>query len=60
MTISTAGDGERDLLVSYISEVPVWKSTIASSFRAMASHSCRAGPLSTTQSEKTGRTWNCH
>ena len=27
MTISTAGNGERDLLVSYISEVPVWKST---------------------------------
>jgi hypothetical protein len=27
MTISTAGDGERHLLVSYISEVPVWKST---------------------------------
>jgi len=27
MTISTAGDGDRDLLVSYISEVPVWKST---------------------------------
>lgn len=27
MTISTAGDGERDLLVSYVSEVPVWKST---------------------------------
>ena len=27
MTISTAGDGERSLLVSYISEVPVWKST---------------------------------
>jgi hypothetical protein len=27
MTISTAGAGERDLLVSYISEVPVWKST---------------------------------
>ncbi len=27
MTISTAGDGERDLMVSYISEVPVWKST---------------------------------
>jgi len=27
MTISTAGDGQRDLLVSYISEVPVWKST---------------------------------
>lgn len=27
MTISTAGEGQRDLLVSYISEVPVWKST---------------------------------
>jgi hypothetical protein len=27
MTISTSGDGTRDLLVSYISEVPVWKST---------------------------------
>jgi archaellum component FlaC len=27
MTISTAGVGERNLLVSYISEVPVWKST---------------------------------
>jgi hypothetical protein len=27
MTISTAGDGERNLLVTYISEVPVWKST---------------------------------
>lgn len=27
MTISTAGDGERELMVSYISEVPVWKST---------------------------------
>jgi len=27
MTISTAGNGDRDLLISYISEVPVWKST---------------------------------
>jgi hypothetical protein len=27
MTISTAGDGGRRLLVSYISEVPVWKCT---------------------------------
>jgi hypothetical protein len=27
MTISTAGTGERELFVSYISEVPVWKST---------------------------------
>ena len=27
MTISTEGAGERSLFVSYISEVPVWKST---------------------------------
>jgi hypothetical protein len=27
MTIATAGTGERDLLVSYISEVPIWKTT---------------------------------
>jgi hypothetical protein len=27
MTISTAGSGERPLLVSYVSEVPVWKTT---------------------------------
>lgn len=27
MTIATEGSGERDLFVSYISEVPVWKST---------------------------------
>ena len=27
MAISTAGDGDRELLVSYISEVPVWKCT---------------------------------
>ena len=27
LTISTQGSGERDLLVSYISEVPIWKST---------------------------------
>src|SRR5207248_2450545 len=27
MTISTSGSGDRDVFVSYISEVPVWKST---------------------------------
>jgi len=27
MTIATAGTGERDMLVSYVSEVPVWKTT---------------------------------
>ena len=27
LTIATAGTGERDLFVSYVSEVPVWKAT---------------------------------
>src|SRR5262249_49551245 len=27
MTISASGTGERDVLVSYISEVPIWKTT---------------------------------
>jgi hypothetical protein len=27
MTISTTGTGERNLYVSYISEVPIWKTT---------------------------------
>ena len=27
LVISTSGSGERDLFVSYISELPVWKST---------------------------------
>lgn len=27
MLVSTAGTGERQLFVSYISEVPVWKTT---------------------------------
>src|ERR1700674_3752943 len=27
MTISTAGTGERDLLVRYVSEMPIWKTT---------------------------------
>src|SRR5690349_24836763 len=27
MTISTTGSGERNLYVSYISEVPIWKTT---------------------------------
>ncbi len=27
MTIATAGTGERDLLVGYLSEVPIWKTT---------------------------------
>ena len=27
MSVSASGSGERELVVSYISEVPVWKST---------------------------------
>ena len=27
MTVSTAGTGDRNLYVSYISEVPIWKTT---------------------------------
>lgn len=41
MTISTAGDGKRDLFVSYISEVPVWKST----YRIILPSSTQEKPL---------------
>ncbi len=41
MTISTSGEGPRDLLVSYISEVPVWKST----YRIVLSQNPQIKPL---------------
>jgi hypothetical protein len=41
MTISTEGSGERELRVSYISEVPVWKST----YRIVMPSSPGAKPL---------------
>jgi hypothetical protein len=41
MTISTAGTGERDLYVSYISEVPIWKTT----YRLVLSSSSEKKPL---------------
>ncbi len=41
MNISTAGTGERKLFVSYISEVPVWKST----YRIVLPADAKAKPL---------------
>jgi len=41
MTISTAGAGERNIFVSYISEVPVWKST----YRIILPSKSEAQPL---------------
>jgi len=41
MVISTAGSGERDLFVSYISETPVWKTT----YRIVLNSKAGAKPL---------------
>lgn len=41
MTISTSGQGPRDVVVSYISEVPVWKST----YRIVLSSNSQSKPL---------------
>jgi hypothetical protein len=41
MVISTEGEGDRDLYVSYISEVPVWKST----YRLVLNSKTEKGPL---------------
>ncbi|HEY3382879.1 MAG TPA: hypothetical protein VGK32_13975 [Vicinamibacterales bacterium] len=41
MTISTAGSGERSLFVSYVSEVPVWKTT----YRLIVPSKAGAKPL---------------
>jgi hypothetical protein len=41
MTISTAGAGERNLYVSYISEVPIWKTT----YRLVLSSKAEKKPL---------------
>jgi len=46
MTISTTGTGERNLYVSYISEVPIWKTTyrIVLLPKAERDRCCKAGP----------------
>jgi hypothetical protein len=41
MAISTEGTGERDVFVSYISEVPIWKST----YRIVLNGKAGGGPL---------------
>ena len=41
MTISTSGEGSREVVVSYISEVPVWKST----YRIVLPQNPQAKPL---------------
>jgi len=41
MTIATSGEGSRDVTVSYISEVPVWKST----YRIILPQSSQTKPL---------------
>ncbi len=41
MTIATSGEGARDVVVSYISEVPVWKST----YRIILPQNADAKPL---------------
>jgi hypothetical protein len=45
MTISAAGSGERDIFVSYISEVPVWKSTYRIIIPATSSEKEKERPL---------------
>lgn len=59
MTISTAGNGERNLLVSYISEVPVWKSTYRIVIPSEGKPLLQSGRSSTTRWAKTGRRSSC-
>jgi hypothetical protein len=59
MTISATGTGDRDIFVSYISEVPIWKST----YRIILTDKpnkplLQAGPSWTTRSVKTGKTFS--
>ena len=65
LTLEAQGTGTRDLRVSYISEVPVWKSTYRIVFpesksgeqhRGRRPRSCRDGRWSTTPSARTGST----
>ena len=58
MVISTSGTGERPLFVSYVSEVPIWKTTYRLVLREQGTRSrcCRDGRSSTTRSARTGTT----
>ena len=57
MTISATGTGDRDIFVSYISEVPSGRVPTASSCRTSPTKNpcCKAGPSWTTRSVKTGK-----
>jgi hypothetical protein len=59
MVIATSGTGERQLFVSYISEVPIWKSTYRLVLPPQGKPFPRDGRSSTTRSAKTGATWSC-
>ena len=61
MRIATAGSGERDLFVSYISEVPVWKTTyrIVLPSRGGAPQLQGVGDHRQHGRAKTGRTSSC-
>ncbi len=58
MTVATTGTGERQLFVSYISEVPVWKTTyrLVLSSEPPRNRCCRDGQSWTTPLAKTGTT----
>ena len=63
LTLQDNGEGTRDLRVSYISEVPIWKSTYRILFtvrrRPLLRNKpppCKAGPSSTTPPAPTGST----
>ena len=59
LTLDAIGQGQRQLRVSYISEVPVWKSTYRIVFPRDAQRQrppCRAGPSSITPSAQIGTT----
>ena len=60
MVISTAGAGDRSLYVSYISEVPVWKSTyrLVLNTKGAKDSLLQGWASSTTSWARTGRMWN--
>jgi hypothetical protein len=61
MTISTTGTGDRNLYVSYISEVPIWKTTyrIVLPTKAEKKPLLQGWAIVKTPSAKTGTKWSC-
>jgi hypothetical protein len=60
MSFTAAGAGERDIFVSYVSEVPIWKSTyrIIIPEKQGEKPLLQAGRLSTTPSARIGKMFN--